>query len=166
MAIPVDLSPRPAHTVLLGLLLSGLSVSSHGVESIAKFEKFRKFEQIYEPSGVQQLPDGRFVVVEDEAVHPLDVFSLQPDGHVSEQPLYRSSLFSWSSSNRVLNTLEDLEAVAVDERGRIYAITSHSRKENGKRDDKREQLVRFGLEDKQVVDFKVMRGLRRRQVVA
>ena len=151
-----------AQTVFLSLLLFGLSISSHGAEGIPLFEKFRKFEQIYEPSGVQQLPDGRFVVVEDEAVHPLDVFSLQPDGQVSEQPLYRSSLLSWSSPNRVLNTLEDLEAVAVDEQGRIYAITSHSRKENGKRDDKREQLVRFGLEGEQIVDFKVLRGLRKK----
>jgi hypothetical protein len=151
-----------AQTAYLSLLLFGLSTSSHSLESIPKFEKFRQFEQIYEPSGVQQLPDGRFVVVEDEAVHPLGVFSLQPDGQVSEQPLYRSSLFSWSSTNRVLNTLEDLEAVAVDERGRVYAITSHSRKENGKRDDKREQLTRFGLEGEQVVDFEVLRGLRKK----
>ena len=145
----------------LSVLLFGLSISSHGSEGIPLFEKFRKFEQIYEPSGVQQLPDGRFVVVQDEAAHPLDVFSLQPDGQVSEQPLYRSSLFSWSSPNRMLNTLDDLEAVAVDEQGRVYAITSHSRKENGKRDDKREQLVRFRLENEQIVDFKVLRGLRK-----
>jgi hypothetical protein len=151
-----------AQTVFLSLLLSGLSISSHGTEDIPLFEKFRKFEQIYEPSGVHQLPDGRFVVVEDEAVHPLDVFSLQPDGQVSEQPLYRSSLLSWNSPNRVLKTLEDLEAVAVDEQGRMYAITSHSRKENGKRDDKREQLARFGLEGEQIVDFQVMRGLRKK----
>ena len=151
-----------AQTVFLSLLLFGLSNSSHGAEDIAWFEKFRKFEQIYEPSGVQQLPDGRFLVVEDEAVHPLGVFSLQADGQVSEQPLYRSTLFSWSSPNRVLNTLDDLEAVAVDEQGRIYAITSHSRKANGKRDDKREQLARFGLEGEQIVDFKVLRGLRKK----
>jgi len=156
------LAPRQAQITFLGLLLFGLSAGCHGTEGIASFEKFRKFEQIYEPSGVQQLPDGRFIVVEDEAVHPVDVFSLQSDGQLIEQPLYRSSLFSWSSSNRVLNTLEDLEAVAVDDLGHVYAITSHSRKENGKRDDKREQLVRFGLEGEQIVDFKVMRGLRKK----
>ena len=158
------LRSRQAQVTYLSLLLFGLLAitSSHDAEGIPWFEKFSKFELIYEPSGVQQLPDGRFVVVEDEAVHPLDVFSLQPDGRVFEQPVYRSTLLSWSSPNRVLNTLEDLEAVAVDERGRIYAITSHSRKENGKRDDKREQLVRFGLEGEQVIDFKVLRGLRKK----
>lgn len=162
MRLMGDLAPRQAQITFLSLLLFGLSLGCHGTEGIASFEKFRKFEQIYEPSGVQQLPDGRFVVVEDEAVHPLDVFSLQSDGQLIEHPLYRSSLFSWSSSNRVLNTLDDLEAVAVDDLGLVYAITSHSRKENGKRDDRREQLVRFGLEGEQVVDFKVMRGLRKK----
>jgi len=102
-----------AQTAFLSLLLFGLSNISHGTENMPLFEKFREFEQIYEPSAVQQLPDGRFVVVEDEAVHPLDVLSLLPDGQVSEQPLYRSSLISWSSPNRVLNTLEDLEAPCI-----------------------------------------------------
>jgi hypothetical protein len=162
MTLMGDSAPRQAQITFLSLLLFGLSVSCHGTEDIASFEKFRKFEQIYEPSGVQQLPDGRFIMVEDEAVHPMDVFTLQSDGQLIEHPLYRSSLFSWSSSNRVLNTLEDLEAVAVDDQGLVYAITSHSRKENGKRDDKREQLVRFGLEGEQIVDFKVMRGLRKK----
>jgi hypothetical protein len=162
MTLMGDSAPGQAQITFLGLLLFGLSASCHGTEDIASFEKFRKFEQIYEPSGVQQLPDGRFIVVEDEAVHPMDIFSLQSDGQLVEHPLYRSSLFSWSSSNRVLNTLEDLEAVAVDDQGLVYAITSHSRKENGKRDDKREQLVRFGLEGEQIVDFKVMRGLRKK----
>ncbi len=125
------------------------------------FGKFQKFERIYEPSGVQQLPDGRFVVVEDEAAHPMGVFSLAADGQVAEQPLYRQSMFSWSSPNRALSALEDLEAMALDGQGRVYAITSHSRKEKGKRADKREQLARFRLDGEQIVDFKVLRGLRK-----
>jgi len=85
------LRSRQAQVTYLSLLLFGLLAitSSHDAEGIPWFEKFRKFELIYEPSGVQQLPDGRFVVVEDEAVHPLDVFSLQPDGRVFEQPVCR-----------------------------------------------------------------------------
>ena len=156
------LRPRQAQIPFLGLLLFTLSVCSCSADGVSAPPEFRKFEMIYEPSGVQQLPDGRFVVVEDEAVHPLDIFSLQPDGQVSEQPLYRRSLLSWASPNRALSALEDLEAVAVDDQGRIYAITSHSRKANGKRADEREQLVRFGLDGEQVVDVQVLRGLRKK----
>lgn len=151
-----------ARISFLGLLLFCLAGSGHCAESIASFEAFRKFEQIYEPSGVQQLPDGRFVVVEDEAVHPLGIFTLNPDGNVAEHALYRGSLFSLGSPNRALGTLEDIEAVAVDAQGRVFAITSHSRKANGKRADQREQLARFGLDGDRIVDFQVIRNLRKK----
>ena len=150
----------PARSVLLGLLLVALAACG-AADAIPGFDKFRKFELIYEPSGVQQLPDGRFVVVEDESDHPLDVFSLQADGEVTEQPLYRASLLGWISSNRVMGTLEDLEGLAADGEGRLYAITSHSRKDDGKRANQREQLVRFALDGEQIVDFQVVRGLRK-----
>jgi hypothetical protein len=146
---------------LLSLLLFAASIFSSAAADIPMFEKFRKFERIYEPSGVQQLPDGRFVVIEDEPFQPVDLFSLHSDGQSSEHPLYRGSILGWVSPNRALSTLEDLEAVAVDDQGRIYAITSHSRKENGKRADGREQFVRFGLEGQSVIDMQVVRGLRK-----
>ena len=151
-----------ARMMSLSLLIVALSVGGNATEGTSVFKEFRKFERIYEPSGVQQLADGRFVVVEDEAFHPMGVFSLEPDGRVREQTLYPSSIFNWNSPNRALNTLEDLEAVAVDGQGSLYAITSHSRKENGKRAHEREQLARFGLDGERVVDFKVMRGLRKK----
>jgi hypothetical protein len=160
-SFPRLLKSWQAQIIFLSLLIVWLSVCSHATEGISGFGDFRKFEQIYEPSGVQQLPDGRFVVIEDEASHPMGVFSLEAGGKVSEQPLYRRSILSWSSPNRALSTLEDLEGVAVDEQGTLYAITSHSRKENGKRADQREQLARFVLNGEQVVDFRVMRGLRK-----
>ena len=111
---------------------------------------------------MQQLPDGRFAVVEDEAVHPMSVFTLQPDGNVAEQALFRGSLFSLVSPNRALGSLEDMEGIAVDAQGRVFAITSHSRKENGKRADQREQLARFDLDGDRIVDFQVVRNLRKK----
>lgn len=153
--------PGQVQTACLGLLFVALSACGFDAQGIQGFEKFRKFERIFEPSGVQQLPDNRFLVVEDEAAHPLDLFSLNPDGTVSESYLSRGSLFSWRSSNRAMNALDDLEAIAVDAQGRIFAITSHSRKENGKRGDNREQLVRFSMRDEQVIDLKIQRGLRK-----
>ena len=38
---------------------------------------------IYEPSAIQQLPDGRFLVVEDEKKHPFSLVTINPDGSVS-----------------------------------------------------------------------------------
>lgn len=145
--------------VLLGI---GLPSCTFATENIQTFHEFQSFKLIHEPSGVQQLPDGRFLVVEDESDQPMDVFSLLPGGQASESTLHRSTLFSWIRPNHVLGTLEDLEALAVDNHGYIYAITSHSRKENGKRSDKREQLARFKLDGELIDDFCVLNGLRKK----
>ena len=161
MSLAQRFTSGQARRFLLSLLLFAPSLFGSVAEDIPVFEKFRKFEQIYEPSGVQQLPDGRFVVIEDEPVQPVDVFLLHSDGQSSEQPLYRASILGWASPNRALSTLEDLEAVATDDQGHIYVITSHSRKANGKRADGREQLVRFGLDGQSVVDMQVVRRLRK-----
>lgn len=147
--------------IMLSFLCIGLCGYIFAVEDIQTFGQFQPFELVYEPSGVEQLLDGRFIVIEDESSQPMNVFSLLPDGQVSESPLFRSSIFDWIMPNRELSTLEDTEGVALDNQGRIYAITSHSRKKNGKRSDAREQLVRFGLVDEQITDFQVVHGLRK-----
>ncbi len=140
----------------LVLILTGFGGIS---ASASEKQRFSKFRQIYEPSGVQQLPDGRFIVVQDESSHPFDLFVLQQDGKVEETPLYRRSSFSWASANRALNNFEDLEGVASDNDGYIYAITSHSRKASGKRDDAREQLARFRLDAEQSREVQSIHGL-------
>lgn len=157
---------RRAAGLLRGLLFVALLGCAGGCEATTDTAEIRLFDLIYEPSGVQQLPDGRFVVIEDESAHPLDVVILQPDGRLLEQPLYRASLFSWASQNRILGTLDDLEGVAVDAQGRVYIITSHSRKANGKRAREREQLVRFRIEGDQVADVQIVRDLRKKLVIA
>src|SRR3989338_6160487 len=48
---------------------------------------FMALTGIYEPSAIQQLPDGRFLVVEDEKKHPLSLVTINPDGGVSSIPL-------------------------------------------------------------------------------
>ena len=140
-----------------------LIIAGMGTTLGAEFGKveFLKFSHIYEPSGVQQLADGRFLVVQDESAYPLDLFSLQTASSVVETPLHRRAIFSGPPTHRLLNNLEDLEGVASDDQGYIYAITSHSRKENGKRDRAREQLVRFRLDGMQIDNVQGVTDLRK-----
>ncbi len=149
-------------TFALGVFTLSLVQPGEGAEGPAGFQAFRPFSIIYEPSGVQQLPDGRFVVVEDEATHSLGIFTLKPDGQVVEKALYRASQASRVSSRKIMRRLEDLEGVAVDGRGNVFVITSHSRKENGKRKAVREQLVRFRVEGDRVADVGHVGNLRKR----
>ena len=117
---------------------------------------FQPLTGIYEPSAVQQLPDGRFLVVEDEKEHPLSLVTIDAEGKVRTEGLTAGLLQMFSSFWK----LDDLEGLAADRAGFIYAITSHSRDEDGKEKRSREKLVRFRVEGDRVVHPKVVDTLK------
>ena len=111
---------------------------------------------IYEPSAIQQLADGRFLVVEDEKQHPFSLVTLNPDGSVSSTPLNPESPASGDS----LGKLDDLEGLARGQSGHIYAITSHSRDGDGDEKKSRDKLVRFAIQGDRIVDQRMANGLK------
>lgn len=122
----------------------------------AQVPAFQPLTGIYEPSAVQQLPDGRFLVVEDEKEHPLSLVTIDADGMVKAEGLTAGLLQMFSSFWK----LDDLEGLATDRAGFIYAITSHSRDDDGEEKKSREKLVRFRVEGNRVVHPKVVDGLK------
>ena len=48
---------------------------------------FRLLAGLFEPSAIQQLPDGRFLVVEDEKDHSFSLVTLSASGNVSSKSL-------------------------------------------------------------------------------
>lgn len=117
---------------------------------------FRPLTGIYEPSAIQQLPDGRLLVVEDEKEHPLSLVSIRADHSVKTEALTPGLLQMFSSFWK----LDDLEGLAADQAGFIYGITSHSRNDDGDEKKSREKLVRFRVEGDRVVDPEVVDGLK------
>lgn len=113
---------------------------------------------IYEPSAIQQLADGRFLVVEDEKTRPFSLVTIRPDGTSSSIPLVTQTQDADSGSP--LSKLDDLEGIAADSAGFIYAITSHSRNSNGDAKKSREKLIRFELEGNHAVAPIVVKGLK------
>lgn len=113
-----------------------------------------KFEGIYEPSAAQQLQDGRLIIVEDEATRAMSVVQFRADGSLAENTLLDNLLLK--SFKRKIN---DLEGLTMDAKGYVYAITSHSRNEKGKRKKSREQILRFKIEGNEVVDQAVYTAL-------
>lgn len=111
---------------------------------------------IFEPSAIQQLPDGRFLVVEDEKSHPFSLLEIGPEGKVSSVSL-RPGLLEF---NDAFWKLDDLEGLALDRSGYIYALTSHSRNSSGEEKKSRDKLVRFRIEGDSVVDPLVVKGLK------
>ena len=110
---------------------------------------------IYEPSALQQLPDGRILVVEDEANRAFSLLTVTADGRFAENP---------AGDQRLLRSfgrkMSDLEGLSIDGEGRAYAITSHSTKNKGKRDRDREQLLRFVISGGVASELAVYTGLR------
>lgn len=117
---------------------------------------FRPLDGLYEPSGIQQLPDGRLLVVEDEKSHPFSVLTLEPAGRLERVSLGPGLLELFSDFWR----LDDLEGVTLDRAGWVYAITSHSRDDAGRERRSRERLVRFRVEGDRIVDHRVFEGLK------
>lgn len=118
---------------------------------------FRPLTGIYEPSAIQQLPDGRFLVVEDEKQHPFCLLTLAADGDVAAvTPLDRSALPVEDSFRK----LDDLEGLTIDATGYLYAITSHSRDGDGDEKKSRDRLVRFRVAGDRPVDTRVSGGLK------
>lgn len=117
---------------------------------------FAPLPEIYEPSAIQQLPDGRFLVAEDEVAHPFSLLTILHDGSSSRRPL----LTQGAEGDAGLPKLDDLEALAIDAAGFVYAITSHSRNGDGEEKNSRERLVRFRVVDDRVAAPAVATGLK------
>ena len=111
---------------------------------------------IYEPSAIQQLADGRFLVVEDEKENPFSLITIGLDGTVSSAPLSAGPLVPADDFRK----LQDLEGLAVGLSGTLYAITSHSRDREGDEKKSRNKLVRFRIEGDRLVALTVIGGLK------
>lgn len=105
----------------------------------------------YEPSGVQQLPDGRFIVVEDEKDHSISLVTLSADNSINTTPLNTEDAFG---------ELSDMEGITLDRKGYVYAITSHSRSKQGKSKKSREKLIRFRIEGDKIIEPRVATELK------
>jgi hypothetical protein len=104
---------------------------------------FSPLRGIFEPSGIQQLPDGRFLVIEDEKEFPFSIFALGQDGRLAGDPLPLAAP----------EKLNDLEGLSLGPSGHLYAITSHSRDGDADVKKSRRRLVRFRVEGNAIVDF-------------
>ncbi len=91
-------------------------------------------------SGVAALPDGRVIIAEDERRHPLVAVDLFAAGTAHE---FAESDIKSAFRRTGADALNDLEAITIDRRGRLYATTSHAVPRDGKQTDDRTWLVRF-----------------------
>ena len=120
--------------------------------------RFRTLTGCYEPSGIFQLADGRFIVVEDEEQCPFSLLRFDGHGPVECRPL---RLPAKQRDDEQLWRLDDLEAVTGDAADHIYALTSHSRSKAGDERPEREKLLRFRVAGAEMVEARVVVDLKR-----
>lgn len=106
----------------------------------------------FEPSAIQQLPDGRLLIAEDEKSHPFTLLTLQSDGTMQAAPL--------EIDVDGIGMLDDLEGLTLGADGHVYAITSHSRNGKGEEKKSREKLLRFRVEGNRMVSPVVVANLK------
>ena len=101
-------------------------------------DQTRQFADIYEPSGLVQLTDGRLLVVEDEQDRPVHLLqTARNDGQLV--------LLSFSAP-AFPHRADDLEGVAAAPGNRVYAVTSHTPEADGSLAADRKKLLRFTVE--------------------
>ncbi len=144
-----------------GLIVSGLLFLSSGLDPIALYgslrtTEFTAFKAVYEPSAVAQLPDGRLLILQDEAHLPMGMLDPAEDGQFVEQPIWYQDQIRIPGQTVKLSDLEGMTRKG----DYIYAITSHAGRRSGARSEARERLVRFRVEGDRIVDLDIATGLK------
>jgi len=153
-------------TIWLALSLLVIAVApplaqAHPEAEFPVFQKFERLPGIYEPSGAEQLPDGRIFVVEDEIATSLAILTIQGDGSFDVQRLDPQAMLRNVEEGASPAISDDLEGIAVDDDGLVYVITSHSRETDGAVDPRRERLVRFRVDRDRLTEIEAYADLKR-----
>lgn len=166
---------RGIHPTLRVMLLAGLLVTACATAVQAEYKASMdspddsmsltadgRFSTLYEPSGVVPLPDGRFLIVEDEPERALRLVSidLSSDNTISLKNEANLGLPQGLTTRLAIGELDDLEGAAHDQTGRLYVVSSH--------DDsaphwssKRQKLLRFSIQDGRMHEVSRILTLRR-----
>jgi len=116
-----------------------------------------KFYNVFEPSGVATMPDGKILIVEDESnARSLKLLEIGSDDSIVELGnLYLPKKLK----NLFKKEIEDLEAITVDGNF-VYAITSHSLSKNNQHKETREKFIMFTYEDGAINEFYIYSQLK------
>lgn len=165
-AIPVSIKNTTQQTVLSAVTTSEkattpVTVIAKPLEKISLpvFSEFKDLDSVHESSGIGQLPDGRFLVINDEKDHPMDLLTLNDAGQFSAEELYPDKQFEKDSIGSGFRKLADLEGIDIDNQGYIYAVTSHAFNSKGEKKPDRKKLLRFKMEGNQILEPSVINNL-------
>ncbi|MBU0721179.1 DUF3616 domain-containing protein [bacterium] len=115
-----------------------------------------QFENIFEPSGVVQLPDGKVLIAEDESKAYLSIANIDSNGYLSE--IGKLDMLK-KTKNIFKNSIDDLEAM-TNNGNTVYAITSHSTTSENRFDPSRNKLIRFEYKNERLENLLIYTHLK------
>lgn len=115
-----------------------------------------KFYNIFEPSGVTTLPNGKVLVIEDENMNSLKILDVSESGNLVEVGKLHMSKEVKKSFKK---NIEDLEAI-TSQGNRVYAITSHTPTKDGKVKKSRNKLASFIYADESIAELDIYGSLK------
>ncbi len=130
--------------VFVAILLITVSVGSFStIKSwFGLSVSIKQLNASYEPSAVQQLKNGRVVVLEDEVSRAFSLLEFDSDGNLLEDSI-RDQHFN----AQLKQSFDDLEGITLSAGGELYATTSFSRTSKGKQRANREKLVQIVFDE-------------------
>lgn len=127
----------------------GQSIASGDIDPNFLSMHTQQFSSIYEPSAALSLNNGNILIAEDESAKPFTIIRLTHDGGALEVPLPGFS-----------GAIDDIEGLAGDARGNLFAVTSHSRTQKGKKQLSRNKFIRFTMNNTSIAQVQSLTGLR------
>lgn len=108
------------------------------------------FENIFEPSGLVQFPDGNILIIEDESKAKLSIVQSDRNGYLNEIGKLNMSK---EIKKMFKHKIDDLEAL-TNNQNIVYAITSHSLTKNNQKLLSRNKFIRFEYKNGTLQNFK------------
>ncbi|ASJ71896.1 DUF3616 domain-containing protein [Granulosicoccus antarcticus] len=120
------------------------------------------FTTLYEPSGIAPLPNGRFLIVEDEPAQALRLVTAEvlTGNAVALKDETRLELPSSLTERLSVGVLDDLEGAAHDQLQQLYIISSHD-DSTPYWSSERQKLLRFSIRDGRMHNVSTKLTLRR-----
>lgn len=149
-----------AASVLATTLLPTAGWAKGKKDLLAYYDHFQKVDNLFDASGVAQLPDGRLLVVQDDWTIPIAFLRREGNRFVAET--WAGDSLAGRSGNKI-DQVDDLEEVVLARDGFLYVLSSHAKLEGF---PSRQSFARFRLNGERMEEAAVVTDLEKALVAA
>lgn len=121
--------------------------------------QFETIDSITDISGIEQLPEHQLIAISDDKKRPFYILEFNKHGQISVVNDSFYDVNRKTATSTTFKNLSDLEGIDIDNKGYIYAITSHSTTKKGRHKKSRNKLIRFKIYNNKIISPVVVSNL-------